>query len=120
MAPRPEQDLQWVSSTKYLGVIISYGHFEMQTIQHRISEAKQKLHLVRKFVIGASNCSESSNLGHAAVSTGSIGYCEQCVFKCDLVHFARSCRLCAETSSRGAGLAGMFERAFTTITAAGV
>ena len=41
---------QWVAKAKYLGVIISYGHFELQTLQHRIQEAKQKLHLVRKFV----------------------------------------------------------------------
>ena len=41
---------QWVPSSKYLGVMISYGHFELQTLHFRIGEAKQKLHLVRQFV----------------------------------------------------------------------
>ena len=30
--------------------MISYGHFELQTLHFRIGEAKQKLHLVRQFV----------------------------------------------------------------------
>ena len=30
--------------------MISYGHFELQTLNFRIGEAKQKLHLVRQFV----------------------------------------------------------------------
>ena len=42
--------LQGGPSCKYLGVIVSYGHFELQTLQFRIGEAKQKLHLVRQFV----------------------------------------------------------------------
>ncbi|CAE7244681.1 RXLR78 [Symbiodinium sp. CCMP2456] len=53
---------QWTSSTKYLGVIISYNHFEQQTLQHRISEAKQKLHLVRKFVHNRRIASTKSRL----------------------------------------------------------
>ena len=41
---------QWAASSKYLEVIISNALFEQQTLQHRINEAKQKLHLVCKFV----------------------------------------------------------------------
>ena len=53
---------QWVAKTKYLGVIISYGHFELQTLQHRIHEANQKLHLVRKFVYNRRVASTKSRL----------------------------------------------------------
>ena len=53
---------QRAAQTKYLGVIISYGHFEQQTLQHRISEAKQKLHLVRKFVYNRRVASTKSRL----------------------------------------------------------
>ena len=53
---------QWVAKAKYLGVIISYGHFELQTLQHRIQEAKQQLHLVRKFVHNRRVASTKSRL----------------------------------------------------------
>ena len=56
------QASQWVAQTKYLGVIISYGHFELQTLQHRIQEAKQKLHLVRKLVYNRRIASTKSRL----------------------------------------------------------
>ena len=45
-----------------LGVIISYGHFEQQTLQHRINEARQKLHLVRKFVLNRMVASSRARL----------------------------------------------------------
>ena len=44
------QAFQWVPKYKYLGTILSYGHFELQTLQFRIGEAKQEIHAVRKFV----------------------------------------------------------------------
>ena len=44
------QAFQWVPKCKYLGTILSYGHFELQTLQFRIGEAKQEIHAVRKFV----------------------------------------------------------------------
>ena len=53
---------QWASQAKYLGVIISYGHFEQQTLQRRIQEAKQKLHLVRKFVYNRRVASTKSRM----------------------------------------------------------
>ena len=53
---------EWVPSTKYLGVVISYAHFELQTLQFRIGEAKQKLHLVRKFVFNRRVASTKARL----------------------------------------------------------
>ena len=32
--------LQWAASSKYLGVILSYGHFEQQALQHRIKRSQ--------------------------------------------------------------------------------
>ena len=42
--------LQWVSEIKFLGIKAGYGPFEMQTLWFRNSEAKPKLHQVRKCV----------------------------------------------------------------------
>ena len=43
---------QRVATAKYLGhhFLRALRNFEMQTLQHRMQEAKQKLHLVRKYV----------------------------------------------------------------------
>ena len=53
---------KWVSSIKFLGIKASYGSFEMQTLSFRISEAKQKLHQVRKFVYNRRVASTMSRL----------------------------------------------------------
>ena len=53
---------KWVSELKFLGIKASYGHFEMQTLTFRISEAKQKLHQVRKFVYNRRVASTVSRL----------------------------------------------------------
>ena len=53
---------KWVSEIKYLGIKASYGHFEMQTLRLRMSEAKQKLHQVRKFVYNRRIASTVSRL----------------------------------------------------------
>ena len=57
---------------------MSYGHFEQQTLQHRIQEAKQKLHLVRKFVYKSAGCqyqgaSESLELDGSQHSVDGLG-----------------------------------------------
>ena len=41
---------RWESSTKYLGIIISYGSFEMLTLKHRIAEAAKNVQQVRRFI----------------------------------------------------------------------
>ena len=67
---------QWVSSSKYLGVMISYGHFELQTLHFRIGEAKQKLHLVRQFVFNRTVANTKARLKiwmstvHSTLMTG--------------------------------------------------
>ena len=53
---------KWVSEIKYLGIKASYGPFEMQTLRFRMAEAKQKLHLVRKFVYNRRIASTVSRL----------------------------------------------------------
>ena len=53
---------KWVSSIKFLGIKASYGSFEMQTLSFRISEAKQKLHQIRKFVYNRRVASTMSRL----------------------------------------------------------
>ena len=53
---------KWVSSIKFLGIKASYGSFEMQTLSFRISEAKQKLHQVRKCVYNRRVASTMSRL----------------------------------------------------------
>ena len=53
---------KWVSELKFLGIKASYGHFEMQTLTFRISEAKQKLRQVRKFVYNRRVASTVSRL----------------------------------------------------------
>ena len=53
---------RWVSTIKFLGIKASYGSFEMQTLSFRISEAKQKLHQVRKFVCNRRVASTMSRL----------------------------------------------------------
>ena len=53
---------KWVSELKFLGIKASYGPFEMQTLAFRISEAKQKLHQVRKFVYNRRVASTVSRL----------------------------------------------------------
>ena len=53
---------RWVPTIKFLGIKASYGSFEMQTLTFRISEAKQKLHQVRKFVYNRRVASTMSRL----------------------------------------------------------
>ena len=53
---------KWVSEIKYLGIKASYGPLEMQTLRFRMAEAKQKLHLVRKFVYNRRIASTVSRL----------------------------------------------------------
>ena len=53
---------KWVTTIKFLGIKASYGSFEMQTLSFRISEAKQKLHQVRKLVYNRRVASTMSRL----------------------------------------------------------
>ena len=53
---------RWVPTVKFLGMKASYGPFEMQTLTYRISEAKQKLRQVRKFVYNGRVASTMSRL----------------------------------------------------------
>ena len=53
---------RWVPTIKFLGIKASYGPFEMQTLTFRISEAKQKLRQVRKFVYNRRVASTMSRL----------------------------------------------------------
>ena len=46
----------------FLPLKASYGPFEMQTLRFRMAEAKQKLHLVRKFVYNRRIASTVSRL----------------------------------------------------------
>ena len=56
--------------------MISYGNFELQTLNFRIGEARQKLHLVRQFVYNRRVASTKARLKvwmstvHSALMTG--------------------------------------------------
>ena len=41
---------RWEAQIKYLGIQISYGSFEKQTLRYRTAEAAKKLQQVRRFV----------------------------------------------------------------------
>ena len=47
---------------KYLGIIISYSHYELLTLRHRLAEAGKKIQLVRKYIYNRRIASPAARL----------------------------------------------------------
>ena len=47
---------------KYLGIIISYSHYELLTLRHRLAEAGKKIQLVRKYIYNRRVASPAARL----------------------------------------------------------